>query len=1330
MRRSFLIPQHELAHPVAITTANPLPPGTQGSAYSLTFSASGGQGNYQWFLLHDYSGTGLSMSLSGVLSGTPAVAGTCTLVIAVADSGGESAQMAFAITLSAASGLAITTSSPLPSATVGIAYSTTMAAVNGFPPYTWSITSDTPDTGGWLSINSSTGVLSGTPGTAETESLLIKVTDSALTSASAPFSLTVNSTGTPGALPVLTLVPSQTNANGPWTFGQGLAQGAVPSGFYISASAGASSIQAEIRNRWPDGSAKYAVLSGISSFTANVANSVQLIASSTAPTGANVAEPTSLPSTNVVFSPASGQYPLVSTLTCNINAVLGVAQGAWNIATPGRVRSIPGPVMSEFHYYQPAGSGALAVWWFVRAYSSGAVEVEYVIENGWFNIASGQIDYAATVTVGGVQVASIPHIANTIPWPSGSSNTATTISYADNLGPAGAVGPWIATGGYFYVNGDPSTIYQATNVTAGSVTTITCAGGLPVITSLSILGHFANSRWGGVAWQNPALGASVTPQHDPAYLRSTRLVPNYGYLSPSAAAYNGLASSLNPPPFSLGNWTFHMGDVGAQGAIGILPQWEALYCTLADPRAYAAAISNNRGAGRWPIHFRDETTGRVADYRSYPTEAMRQDRWSSTQPPAITGGWQGPWNIAHHPSNGYLPYLIEGRWSQLEALQFAAAFNILDSKTTNRTQGGAYQGVLAVSDPGSGPLTTRGAAWAWRTMAQAAAISPTALAGSPPAAADQAIQASFAKSMDDTVGWMYQNFVLGALNTGKFKNNIGWIGQCDQYTGTTFTGGPIPATQFWGGAWMGGFQGQALGHAWDLAIENMTSRLTLAVIRNFRDRDIIQRAQIDNVYGNYRRPAVYEWPYLSNTDALNPAFMTRPQQYSAYVAANSLNAALSTAPGGTLMKRDSDAAMSAVDVDNTGTGFAAQATLAPLAYAVDGGCVGARSALEIIATGSNYVPDLTNTSNNPQFGNLAATATSKPAWQSSLAPLTWTVFPASDALTQVMTYALPTGGSGSKPGICAFSGAAFNEVTSELILAAQGGHSDYGGNEVIKFSLNQGTPGWTLLKAPYPTPPYTLNGAAYYPDGTPSSRHGYGDCGYCPEFDRVMLFGASSVYQQSGGNGFDTVDGFSLTSKVWDAQGTWPSTTGLHSSGGNMFTVRDYMGNFWKCGNPDGKLRRWNLADASWTLLAGVGNSISGGHPFVYDPKRHIIFRLPHVEGAGFHDLSSATAAFTPVTLNDPNGFLNDCAPGGNPYAVEYCPERDSYLVVQSQTTNIYEVDATSYVVSAFALSGVPPTAGTAGFGLYFGRFRHVPALSGFVLMTAATNNIGFFRVS
>src|SRR4029079_12791888 len=94
------------------------------------------------------------------------------------------------------------------------------------------------------------------------------------------------------------------------------------------------------------------------------------------------------------------------------------------------------------------------------------------------------------------------------------------------------------------------------------------------------LNHFHHSRWARVDWvgTDPA----VTPKHNAAYLRSTKLVPNYGFTSPSSAAFSGLATAINPAPFALGNWTATMGDTGAQAAIGILPMWEALYCTSGD----------------------------------------------------------------------------------------------------------------------------------------------------------------------------------------------------------------------------------------------------------------------------------------------------------------------------------------------------------------------------------------------------------------------------------------------------------------------------------------------------------------------------------------------------------------------------------------------------------------------------------------------------------------------------------------------------------------------------------------------------------------------------
>jgi hypothetical protein len=72
--------------------------------------------------------------------------------------------------------LAITTTS-LPNGFVGVAYSQTVAATGGTTPYTWTISVGSLPSG--LSLNSSTGTISGSPTAAGTSSFTIQVTDSA-----------------------------------------------------------------------------------------------------------------------------------------------------------------------------------------------------------------------------------------------------------------------------------------------------------------------------------------------------------------------------------------------------------------------------------------------------------------------------------------------------------------------------------------------------------------------------------------------------------------------------------------------------------------------------------------------------------------------------------------------------------------------------------------------------------------------------------------------------------------------------------------------------------------------------------------------------------------------------------------------------------------------------------------------------------------------------------------------------------------------------------------------------------------------------------------------
>ena len=86
----------------------------------------------------------------------------------------------FAVDGTAPSALAITTSSPMPRATVGVAYSLTLSATGGTPPYsTWMVVPGSGSLPNGLTLNSSIGVISGTPTASGTFSFSVTVTDSA-----------------------------------------------------------------------------------------------------------------------------------------------------------------------------------------------------------------------------------------------------------------------------------------------------------------------------------------------------------------------------------------------------------------------------------------------------------------------------------------------------------------------------------------------------------------------------------------------------------------------------------------------------------------------------------------------------------------------------------------------------------------------------------------------------------------------------------------------------------------------------------------------------------------------------------------------------------------------------------------------------------------------------------------------------------------------------------------------------------------------------------------------------------------------------------------------
>jgi Putative Ig domain len=187
--------------PLAVTTSS-LPGGTAGSPYPSTgLQASGGVSPYAWAL---GSGStmpaGLNLTTGGAISGTPSVAGSYPLTFVVTDSSPtpQTAKAALTLTISASPIPTLTlTTTTLADATLNTAYSATLTASGGVPPYAFSLAGGTSLPAG-LTL-SSPGAITGTPTKPGSTIFSVDVTDSSTPALSqtGSLSLTVNASAGP-----------------------------------------------------------------------------------------------------------------------------------------------------------------------------------------------------------------------------------------------------------------------------------------------------------------------------------------------------------------------------------------------------------------------------------------------------------------------------------------------------------------------------------------------------------------------------------------------------------------------------------------------------------------------------------------------------------------------------------------------------------------------------------------------------------------------------------------------------------------------------------------------------------------------------------------------------------------------------------------------------------------------------------------------------------------------------------------------------------------------------------------------------------------------------
>ena len=153
-------------------------PGVEaGSAYSQSFTSTGGQAPRTWAITAGALPAGLNLSAGGEISGTPTVSGTFNFTVTASDSspapGPFTGSAAYSLTVTAPT--IVVSPASLPDAQTATAYSQTVTASGGIGGYSYAITGGALPNGLTLSAG---GVISGTTAAAGAYGFTVTATDS------------------------------------------------------------------------------------------------------------------------------------------------------------------------------------------------------------------------------------------------------------------------------------------------------------------------------------------------------------------------------------------------------------------------------------------------------------------------------------------------------------------------------------------------------------------------------------------------------------------------------------------------------------------------------------------------------------------------------------------------------------------------------------------------------------------------------------------------------------------------------------------------------------------------------------------------------------------------------------------------------------------------------------------------------------------------------------------------------------------------------------------------------------------------------------------------